>query len=237
MSRKPVDFLPEDFVERRIERRTNIICLILFAVVLIGVVGAYAVTRTQLHLALRERERIGAAYEDAARRIAQLDELQHKRQALLRKVRVTAMLIEPVPRSNLLAALAHRMPEAASLENVTLKSTQVQVAPTPAPRTKSALADAAKAASKDAAAADLEPEVQRYRVELSVVGLAPTDIQVAQYIADLAESPLLESVDLVYSEEARVNGRTTREFKIDIVLDPEADIRRIDGMRLTGVQS
>ena len=34
-----MSFLPEDYVERRIEQRTNIICLSLFAIVLIAVVG------------------------------------------------------------------------------------------------------------------------------------------------------------------------------------------------------
>jgi len=236
MTDRRMDFLPEDFIERRLQRRTNIICLGLFGVVLIGVVGAYGVTRTQLHMALDERDRIANAYEDAARRIAQLDELQQQKQALVRKARLTATLIEPVPRSNLLAALVNRLPDAASMAELKLTSTKMKKRR--APKTNSsALAKAQAKAEADKSgqtrdASTLPGPVDRYHVDLSLVGLAPTDIQVAEYIADLARCPLLKSVDLVFSEEARVTDVAMRRFKIDMVLNPEADIRDIEPVKL-----
>ncbi len=232
MTDSRVDFLPEDFIERRVQRRTNIICLVLFGVVLIGVVGAYAVTRTQLHMAMNERARISEAYEEAARRIAQLDELQQQKQALVRKARLTATLVEPVPRSNLLAALVNRMPDAASMAQLSLSSTKIKSAPLAKPQ-GSALAGAQAQANGPDDAATVQPEpVDRYRVNLSLVGLAPTDIQVAQYMADLARCPLLESVDLIYSEEKRVADVNMRRFKIDMVLDADADIRAIEPIHM-----
>jgi Tfp pilus assembly protein PilN len=231
-----MDFLPEDFIERRVQRRTNVICLGLFGVVLIGVVGAYGVTRTQLHVALQERERIASAYEDAARRLAQLDELQEQKKSLVRKARLTATLIEPVPRSNLLAALVNRLPEAASMAELKLTSTKTGRRRN-AGSDSSALAKAqarAKSGKKGqpgAAGAFPEP-VDHYRVDLELVGLAPTDIQVAEYITKLARCSLLQSVDLVFSEERRVTEVAMRRFKIDMVLSPDADIRDIEPVKL-----
>jgi len=238
MPKAKVDFLPEDFIERRLERRTNVICLGLFGVVLVGVVGAYGVTRTQLHLALQERKRIAASYEEAARRIAQLDELQQQKQSLVRKARLTATLLEPVPRSNLLAALVRRLPEAASMSELKLKSTKIAAAPMPE-AAASALAEAeakAKAAGEPFNSSVVIDQVDKYRVALTLVGLAPTDIQVAQYISALAACPLLEEVDLVYSEEARVSDAKMRRFKITMILDPDADIRELEPERIVGLE-
>ena len=40
-------FLPEDYLAQKAERRTNLICLALFAVVMMAVVGAFLVTNRQ----------------------------------------------------------------------------------------------------------------------------------------------------------------------------------------------
>jgi len=73
---KPMSFLPEDYVEKRIERRTNYICLSLFVVVLLGVVGAYMVTYRQRAGIKEQRRLVNTAYSDAARRLEQLEKLQ-----------------------------------------------------------------------------------------------------------------------------------------------------------------
>jgi len=73
-----------------------------------------------------------------------------------------------------------------------------------------------------------QPQITRYEVALSVEGLAPTDVQVAQYMTDLGACELLSDVSLVFSEETPMDGLVMRRFKIEMTLDDEADARLIE---------
>jgi Tfp pilus assembly protein PilN len=233
VTEKQLSFLPEDYVERRIQRRTNIICLSLFGVVLTAVVAAYFVSSGERDAAIAEQKRLTAAFDEAAKRISELEQLQSSKTDLLRKARVTASLIEPVPRSNLLADLTNRMPASASFIELEMKSTKivqpkVGVANTSLGAAQRAAAKANGAAGANGEPQQPEPEAPEYRTSVTLIGMAPTDIQVAQYMASLARSPLLREVDLVYSEETKVDDVTMRRFRIDMQVDPDADVRSIE---------
>ncbi|MDH3583566.1 MAG: hypothetical protein OER86_05060, partial [Phycisphaerae bacterium] len=122
MNNNDMSFLPEDYVEKQIEQRTNLICISLFAVVLIGIIGAYVVTTRHRAEVRQERTKVNNAYADAARRLEQLEELQQSKQQMMRKAQLTATLLEPVPRSFLLADLINRMPSTLSVLEFGLKT-------------------------------------------------------------------------------------------------------------------
>lgn len=231
MANNPMSFLPDDYVERRVEQRTNLICLSLFAVVLAAVLGAWAVTSNQRREVLKEQQAINAEYAEAAKRIAQLNELQQTKRELVRKARITHTLVEPIPRSNLLAELINRMPGTLSLLEMELSSKQLVTRLPRRGQQQSAMANARQrntAAGNGADTAEQAPPAPRYQVEVELVGVAPTDIQVAQYMAALARCQLLDEVDLVYSEEKNIDEVVMRKFKVVMTLDPEVDIREIE---------
>ena len=62
-------FLPEDYLERKVELRTNFIYLTLFAVVIVGVVGAFFVTNRQWAEVKDHQETINIRYAQAAKDI------------------------------------------------------------------------------------------------------------------------------------------------------------------------
>ena len=239
MPEDKVSFLPEDYVSRRIEMRTNVICLSLFGIVLFAVIGAYMVTAGQRSSVLNKQQQINDEYAEAAKRIGLLDELQSQKKEMERKAVLTATLIEPVPRSNLLAELINRMPSTMTFEELEMKSTKI--APEN-PLASSQKGTALAAAKKNAAKKDDKDnkknmpkkiEVPRVRVTLSLIGLAPTDIQVAQYMASLARCNLLQEVDLVFSEEARLTDESMRRFRIDMQINPNVDIRSIEPLMVS----
>ena len=59
---------------------------------------------------------------------------------------------------------------------------------------------------------------------MKVTGLAATDVEVARFIASMARSALVKTVELVYSKEDKFNKAVVREFKVDITLDPGAEV-------------
>ena len=68
-------------------------------------------------------------------------------------------------------------------------------------------------------------EPPRYHVNMRMVGIAPTDVEVSRYISALNTYRLLKDVNLVSSEEHKFEGEKMRQFEIMMTLNPKADVR------------
>jgi len=230
-NKNDMSFLPEDYIEKRIEQRTNLLCLSLFVLVLAGVIGAYVVTSQHREEVRGEHAAISEEYQEAAKRIEQLEQLQAQKQRMMRKAQVTATLVEPVPRTFLLADLINRMPRTLSLLDMELASKVINKrkhkpgASALANRKKTDLTGEHRPDTDDLA-------VPEYLVSMSLVGVAPTDVVIAQYLASLQQSPLLSDVNLVYTEEAKIAEAAMRKFRIEMTLDATADVRGIDPLEI-----
>lgn len=226
-------FLPEDYLEQKAERRTNVICLTLFAVVMVAVFGAFLVTNRQWTQVRAAQQSINGAYQEAALQIEQLTELEQQREQMLHKAELAASLVERVPRSILLAELINRMPPRLSLIEFTLASEKIMVNSAEEKAkgsTTGRLADGRpqRAATKEEAgeqARRIDPT--RYLVRVTMTGVAPTDLEVSRYMSELNSYPLLHNVALEYSEEHEIESQKLRQFRIKFTLDPDADVRQI----------
>ncbi len=96
-------FLPDDYLDQKAERRTNLISLVLFAVVMLGVFLAFLVTNQKWSDVKNHQERINAHYQEAAQQITELVELEEQKSEMLLRAEIAAALVERVPRSVLLA--------------------------------------------------------------------------------------------------------------------------------------
>lgn len=223
--------LPEDYLAQKAERRTNLICLALFAIVMAAVFGAFLITNKQWTRVKADQEMINAKYQQAGLQIQTLNELEQQKKDVLHKAELAAALVERVPRSILIAELINRMPDQLGLLKFELKSEKIRtVRPSEKSKDKTArLGDAKRARTKeDASEVIRRVDAPTYRVTLNMVGVAPTDRQVAQFIAELNGYELLENVSLIYSEETKLEGREMREFRLKMELDPYADVRQIE---------
>ncbi|MFG0253223.1 MAG: hypothetical protein ACF8NJ_10155 [Phycisphaerales bacterium JB038] len=225
-------FLPEDYVEQRAERRTNVISLTLFAIVMFAVFAAFLVTNRQWNTVKAQQRAINIEYTNAANDIEQLEILQEQQETMMRKAQLTAALIERVPRSVLLAELINRMPENVSMLEFTLTQEEPRkrrVSSTKKSGTHDLKGKGGRRATKaEATSEEPEIEIPHFETELQLVGVAPTDVEVSAYIAALNECDLLKNVTLKYSENSMVEDRMVREFRIHMKLDPRADARKIE---------
>lgn len=225
-------FLPEDYLARRIERRTNFLALSLFSVVTVGVLGAFLVTNRQWHDVKHYQEAINVRYAQAAKDIEQLKQLEDQRAQLLQKAELTTTLIERVPRSILLAELTNRMPLDVTLLELELKSARLPdpPAPAPAPGDKAAApkGKAARTAQGDKAEVRPASAPPRFETKLAIIGVTNTHNSVAQYVAKLQQCGLLTSVELKFSEKSMIEEREMNRFRIEASLRIDADARRID---------
>ena len=171
-------FLPEDYIAQKAERRTNVVSLVLFAVVMLAVFLAFLVTNQKWSKVKDDQARINLQYQTAAREIRELNELEEQKKEMIDKAELAAALVERVPRSILLAELINRMPARLSLLDFELTSEKVRVSPRVKKETVGKTGRLAPKRGKTKAQATDGPakvEAPRFRVDIVLTGVAPTD--------------------------------------------------------------
>ncbi len=227
-----INLLPEDYIQRRSQHRTNVVCMILLAVVVAGVGAATAVSESNTRNTQQIRDQVNASYEQAATLLAQLRNLEAQKRKKIKKAKATAALLERVPRSYLLAVLTQALPKNASLTEVKLDPKRKILGQNSKLVKKSSKFAAAKGKKKQA-------PVPQIVVTVEVTGLAATDVEVARFLANLLRNPLLTNVDLGYSQEKVLRARqkdlpdlNVREFQVTMELRENVDV--IDLIRAAG---
>ncbi len=216
-----INLLPEDYIQRRCERRANIGCFILFGMVMVGVLSAAFVSEQRLQNTRGVLEQINQDYAKASRLVEQMHQLEAKKEEMHKKAELTASLLERIPRSTLLAVITNARPKNVSLTEFKLTTAQVvRKKPRKTPgkgKNKSAKFNAAaKKPGTD------KPE-KELLVKTELVGHAETDVDVARFISNLSNSPLTMAVDLEYTKEKKLNDMPVREFKVVLWLRPRID--------------
>jgi Tfp pilus assembly protein PilN len=219
MNESAVNFLPEDYVEKRVAGRWTFICIGLCIAVMCVVFGTFFMQMRTKAAAQEALDQVNHEYEEAGKRLAEMQTLEHEKQTMMVKAEVTAVLLERVPRSVLLAELTKLMPKGVSLISMELK-THEATEPHRANRLEAARRQMEGTPENQAA-----PRAPDKEVSLELVGMSPSDGQVAAFISALGKSALLEDVNLVFSEEFANNNETLRRFRVDMRINPDADIR------------
>jgi hypothetical protein len=219
-----LSFLPDDYLETKRQRRTNVICAGLFLAIMSGIGVGFTSVEKSLRAAEREHDEVVKEYADAATKISQQKQMQEKHQRLNAQAELTASLVEKVPRSRLLAELTNAKPAGVSFKDVSLDS-KVRSGGGSAPKNqfeaKRAAMEAATGAAKPAAPV---PQAKNYDVTVKVTGRADNDVQVAQFMAKLNQSELVQDVNLVVSDEEVVNEVRMRQFQIEMQINPNAEV-------------
>lgn len=224
-------FLPNEYTEQRIDRRTHVMAMFLFAVVLVAVFAAFLWKRNEWKQVERVRQEVEERYEAAGTEVAQLMILKFAQQATITRAELAAALVEKVPRSVLLAELINHMPSGLGLLEFKLESSRI-VDPE---KNKGKNSQGRKPRSGTRTQKqDVRPVAPRYNTLLSLTGFAPTDVHVSEFLAALNGHPLLENVNLVSSQETVAEERTIREFKLTAVLSPNADVRTLSFSNTSG---
>jgi hypothetical protein len=218
-------FLPEDYLEGRAQRRTNLLSLGLFALVLAGITAAAAFGERQRTQVSQLQAQVNSQFEDAAKRLDQLDELQTRKQQMIQKAKVTAALLERVPRTLVLSELINNMPATLSLLEFNLDTRVVTQRITAATALDKAKLEAKKKA--EALGGDFDVDVPPTEVGVQIVGVAPTDVQVAQFMTALGRCELFTDLNLVFSEETLLSDHTMRKFRIEMKVNQDVDVQRI----------
>lgn len=227
-----INFVPDDYVQSGESRRTNLMCFFLLAIVMAGLGGSFAFIKIRQR-ACRDRESVVNDRLAAVQKsINQFEELQTRRKAMMKTALTTAELLEPVPRSVVLASLTNNLPAGVSLLKVGLVQKQPKRGSQPAPTSKF---KAAQANNKTATGQQARlSEENSLETHIEIGGMAPSDLQVAAYIEHLSTCNLLENVALVESKEYNVDETTFRQFELRATLGREVHLTASDVEAIRG---
>jgi Tfp pilus assembly protein PilN len=238
-----INFVPEDYVQNNESRRMNYMYIILFVVVMTALGGVFGTIKMrQRSLEAREKA-VDAEMLKKQDDIKKVDALQAKSKAMMKTALTTAELLEPLPRSVLLASLTNNLPMGVSLVQLNLvqkESKQLRAAVEA--NTKFDKASRAQQGQKDAKAGEPENKISPEKLletQIDIEGLAASDLQVAAYIEKLNSSILLENVALVESKEQKIDDITFRQFKLTAMLKKDVHLTKedVDKMKIAGDQA
>lgn len=219
-----INFVPDDYVEQRQSSRANLLYLMLLTAMLGAIGVTFGFIKMRQRSVQEELTALNTRMAQAQQQIAQLEELKTKSKTMMKTMVVTAELLESVPRSVILASLTNDLPSGVSLTELGLKTKEIQVHKPAAKKT----AKGSQYNSKSAAASsDTGPEIKT-ETDLTLKGMAPSDIQVACYIANLSQSMILDNVELVESKEIEVEKVKFREFRLKASLKPNLTLSKED---------
>jgi len=236
-----INFVPDDYVQDGESRRTNLVYLVLFAVVMTALGGSFVAIKLRQRACSANEKVVNERMAEIQEVINQFEELQAKRREMMKTALTTAELLEPVPRSVLLASLTNNLPSGVSLLKLGLvqKQSKQQSAAPAAGVSKYQAAQAQKASAKDSDSNDSENPEKLLDTHISIEGTAPSDLQVASYIERLSMSNLMGSVALVESKECKIEDSTFRQFKLTAMLRKDVHLTKddVEGIRNKGEES
>lgn len=214
-----VNFVPDDYIQNSQSRRTNMMYIVLFSLLMVALGSVFMTIKIRQRASDAVEKRIDAQLAQKREDIARIEQIQAKRKQILKTALTTVDLLEPVPRSVLLASLTNNLPHGVSFLKLSLVQKE------PKRKTVTASSNYGKAKGKKAKAS--RPKVSKEKsldTLIDIEGVAPSDLQVAFYIENLNNSYLIDNVTLVESKEHKIKDTTFRQFKLKAMLRRDAYI-------------
>ena len=201
-----IDFLPERVRTHRARRRRLrrqgyllVVCALGLAILGYARHGRLARAEAELDMLLDRHSNMKCQLEARTALEQQLAELMLKK-------RIDEHLGSRIDALDVLAELGRVMPESMALTNLNLEAMDMPVSGS------SGRYESARAGDADSGRGKGRERTER-RVRLTFTGLAPSDVDVANFIGQLSASSLFEDVNMGYAKNVVFRGRAAREFQ------------------------
>lgn len=200
-----IDFLPERIKaqrarKRRLIRQGYLLAIAVVALVVWAYFGSQRVAGAEGQLALLRECSAGVE-----RQLALKGQLEHQLADLLIKERISKTLGSRVNVLDITHELERLLPASMFLKDLSLETIEYQGRFAGTGRVN--LSRRATAGSGNTRTRAVK------RVRLTITGLAPSDVSVANFIGQLSTSPIFEEVSMGYTKKTVYRKRIAREFK------------------------
>ncbi|MCC7191402.1 MAG: hypothetical protein IT444_01360 [Phycisphaeraceae bacterium] len=207
-----INFLPQVFIEQQTRHHRVHRELVWVAVTLLAIVGWYASSRGSLD-SLESYANALRDEADAVRdQVSEMEKLRIQQKSLLHQVKIQRELTQPINTTSVLATVAKLMSPSMALTSLELQGTR----PVPAP---------APPKLKEGEVAPPPKPAQRQILRLEFIGLAPSDVEIANFVGRLSDHQLFSNVKMIYSRATVVTELQAREFRIELEVPLDRDYK------------
>ena len=211
---REVEFLPDWYP--KVRQRKRVVALQAWVTLLLIAGLGLWILLAQRNVHAREIELAGLRtdLDQSVTELQRLDEMLELQKRLGQQDGIFLRIGRPVETTRVITTLEQLMPRDMALLDFTM---DVEEAPK-ATASASAGSLAARAQQQQlgkspaAVAADS-------RVRFRVHGVAPTDLDLADFLNQITTRPFFKQVELVYSHERQQGGRVMREFEVAFTMD------------------
>ncbi|MEQ9207871.1 MAG: PilN domain-containing protein [Phycisphaerales bacterium] len=230
-------FLPSDYVRGKGQARASMFAILLFVLVLAGVIGAFTVNHQRWNRVREEQKLVAASFKEETAKIEQLKLLEEQRVVLTDKAEIVTALKDRVPRSVLMGEIIRGIGDGITLTDVELEGDRVRPPPPPA-ATKGAVKSIGVSGvgnGKDQEPTEPKVHPPKFVFSISVDGVSAENDDIADYLASLKQSPLLNDVELQYINQTMIDSVEYRKFRITMSLSSTADASKVAGTISVGI--
>lgn len=217
----PKSFLPEDYLERKIARRTNLICVGLCLVMIVAIVAAFYVQRQQEQGTTTQLVEVNANFTKRAEQLRQIKELQDRQQQMINKAKVVRQLVERIPRSIILAEIVNNMPPSLSL-----LAFELETKTAPKARNLDSLSRAKAKQQEDKEKQDGKVEIVPRQVFINIDGVAKNENEITEFMGNLTHHTLFKEVGLEFIKTDTIEKTDLFRFGITLELNQDVLIER-----------
>lgn len=219
-----MNLLPEGYLRQRLQYRVDMLCVLLFGIVMVSIMTAETISSRQIEETRVTHERVVERYSVAAEQVQDFFALRAEKLKLMKEAEVISAIAERIPRSLLLAMVTNMCPKDMTLTNINVTDTIIvqQVDPEEQKRRKRMTEEERE---KEKAKQPPPPT----QLNMAISGLSANYNEITQFLQKLKNSPIMADVDVDFTRERRLQDRMLLEFRIQCVLLPTAEITTMLG--------
>jgi hypothetical protein len=202
---REVEFLPDWYPKVRQRKRMVALQAWITLILICGLGLWILMAQRNVHAREVELAGLGSDLNQSETELARLEELLELQRKLGQQNGIFIRIGRPVESTRIITTLDQLMPRDMALLDLSLDTEE-------APKPAGTLA--ARAQQEQQAAQKPESWLR-----LRLHGVAPTDVDLAEFLSKVTATPFFKQVELVYSHERQQGGRVMREFEVSFLID------------------
>ena len=208
---REVEFLPDWYPKVRQRKRLMALQAWVTLILVCGLGLWMLLVQRNVHAREVELSGLGHDLDQSESDVAKLEDLLQLQRQLGQQDQIFVKIGRPVETTKVISTLEQMMPRDMALLDLTLDTEEAQaVRPLGGGGSGGGLAGRAQRENKEQSAAKL-----RFKMH----GVAPTDMDLGEFLAKLTGRPFFKNVELIYSHERQDRGHVMREFEVAFTME------------------
>lgn len=213
-----LNLLPDSYIKQRARYRIELLCVVLFAVVMGSIMVAETISRRELETLHSTYVQVNKEFNQASDQIDEFFAKRVTKAELGNEVGLAAQMQERVPHSYLLALIANARGNSVSLTRISnMDRKEVPVSGEAGERRR-----VDRSRGKDE-----PPPKMKTIITTNIQGVADRDDDIARFVTALRENPVVESARWKYSRETKVGNIAVRTFEIEMIFQTDIDVLKL----------